>query len=575
MQSCVVASHPVQTHPCDVEELWISSTDKKAYINQRVSATLPVSRDGGLTSAQRALLGEDDLLIQIVADRLRVDADRQSPDKRIVTFDGRTAPNCPHGVHSKILWEPDGAGSAGERKEWILSCPAPVEVLAKADQGTTNPAGFLQRFWTSASSFKKTYRVTIESCGVRSDRKQPTDWLTGRVEVVPNDQFELIWKVMKGGSYNWEKRGYTDITGADVTKNSQSSGGSVFGAKKASSSIHIVDQSKGDNYWETTESENTGKDPKTRTTKYTYGTIDGGQVPKRRPWARETDADLNGLAGQVLDKTAVRYVNSKQKVVHASLYQISVDISLKRNGVELDPARMVNSILSTVTKLKNGFKEFEESFRELVPKVGYFAKLDVSVMEGTLTGTWGNTTKMNPDHARIWLAEPQCGINGNLKVIDLTFEAGFGVESRIKGFFSSKPTLELVLKVSLVLSLEVPWEVSYSHARPKTLRSDLSADGTAVVQAVGRASLLGIVAAASADVSGGIKFSGAAECGLDRAPFIEGELKWKKIVVTVRAESPWTKPYSNEVLEWPKGEPRPIWQGRLPGDTAAPAGNGS
>lgn len=468
-QPCVLATRPVQTEPCDAEELWISSTDDKSLV-QRVSTKLPAIRDTGLTPAQRALLGNDDLLIQIVADRLRVNAGRQNPDKRKVTFDGRSSPSCAHGLHTKIIWKPVGAGATGAPQEWINSCPTPVEVLAGADQGTMNPLGFLQRFWTTSNSFKRVWRVTVDSCGVRSDGKQPNHWLRGRVEVVPNDAFELTWTYVK--------------------------------AKEWAS--------------------------------YDSRTPDSQSDSTKKP------------------------------------YQLSQGISLKRNGVELDITRMINSVLSTVSDVQKAFKSFQDN----VPKVGFFAKLDISVMEGSLTGSWGNAARLKPDHARIWLAEPQFTITAKLKVFDLTFEAGFGVDWRVAGFFSEKPTLEIVLKISLVLTLEVPWEASYSSARPKTLRSDLSADGTAVVQAVGRAGIMGVVIGASVDVSGGIKFSGAAECGMDRAPFIEGKVEWKKITVTVRAESPWTRPYVNKVCEWPKHAVAPIWEGKLPGDSAAPAAIG-
>lgn len=554
VQSCQAATQVSKYEPCDVDSLQLVNTTDK----QTVQATTTAARDGGLSDAQRALLGSDDLLLQLVADYHRdghYDVSKMKKGKIVLT--GMTSPPCPDNQHGLMTWRgATPSGIAGTPKTWVMSSPPVQEVLAQSTRAFSGSGGFLKPFWSFGSDRMASFQATIESCGVR-DGAEATHALSGRVEVYPNDTFELTVKIPPFRKITKSEAASRSLTSGDKTRSSRRGDSRNFGRDGATKD------------WDYTTNQRTGDQHGSQSSSTTRGgvtetdTFKGGRKGGEETSETGFSVAERGLFGTRTE--TVTQAGGSDVVEFTDKSTVSTAISLKHNGVELDITKSINSVVALARDIKTTF----DNFKNAVPKIGWQADLDISILEGSITGRWGVTPTPKPEHARIWMVQSFYELQVDVKIFYIKAEIGFGVDFKIENWFSSNPLLEVVFKITGSLTLDVPLKATFSSGKPENVAAELSGTTTPKLEAVARASALGYTANASIDISCGFKASGNFKCGFEVAPICEAKLEWLPIRITAQVSYPGSRPWQGEIFKWPDGDIKPIWQGKLPNTPTA------
>lgn len=548
--------------PCDVDMLKLSVSEKKGD-GASVKCTEPASVDGSLTAEHRVLLAGSDLLLEVVADYHRDGSyDPDSLSKAKIIIEGITSPACPKGDHSLITWK-GGAGSDAVDENWRMAQPDIREVLSQSTRSFTKTGGFLAPYWPFMEDRKAVFIAAIESCGIR-DGVTPVTSLNGRVAVYPNDSFELTMKIPPMRKVSWKEGKSLDLKSGETTRSSSHTESKDFGREEEGTSTSRTTGSKVD-YSTQTRSESSGglvttteKSSGQKNFKESDGTKTNGVF-----FEDSTQVSQRGLASSrtLAESREVRYSQTtsaeKMEFTDETAQQ---GISLKYNGTELDISKTI-----TLFKAAEGFKKAFEDFKNTVPKIGWQADLDIGVLEGSITGSWGMRTKSSATHPRIWEVENFFQITVDVKLFFLKAEVGFGLDLVIENWFSSNPLLELILKITLSFELTLPLKGSFSSSSKENLALSAAAEGVPKLEAKARASAVGYTYEASASLSGCLKATGTFKCGFAQPPIAEGKVEWSPLVLVGVVCRPDTDPWRKELLRYPDvKDPKPIWEGALP-----------
>ena len=550
---CQATTPQSKYEPCDVDFLQLANTTDK----QTIKATTPASTDTSLTSEQRSLLGSDDLLLQVVADYHRdghYDVSKMKTAKIAIT--GTSSPACPDNEHPLITWRGHSPAGSGAPKHWVMSSPEAQEVLAQSTRAFSGSGGFLKPFWSFGKDRMASFSASIESCGVR-DGAEATHTLTGRVEAWPNDTFELTVKIPPFRQIKKSEAAHRAIGSGDRTRSSSRSDSRNFGRDGSSKS------------WEYTTNKRTGDQHGSQSSSTTKGgvtetdTYKGGR--KKGEEFAETGFTVSERGALTTRTETVTQARGSDEVKFSGSTTAAQAVSLKHNGTEVDITKSINSIVALARDIKTTF----DNFKNAVPKIGWQADLDISILEGSITGRWGITPTPAPQHARLWTVQSYYELQVDVKIFYIKAEIGFGVDFKIENWFSSHPLLEVVFKISGSLTLDVPLKTAFSSGKPENVSAELSGTTTPKLEAVARASALGYTANASIDISCGFKASGTFKCGFHTAPVCEAKLEWLPIRVTAQVSYPGSRPWRGEIFKWPSGTVKPIWQGKLPNTPTA------
>lgn len=202
-------------------------------------------------------------------------------------------------------------------------------------------------------------------------------------------------------------------------------------------------------------------------------------------------------------------------------------ISLKRNGTELDISKSINSIVSAAKNIKTTF----DTFKNAVPKIGWQADLDIAILEGSITGTWGVAPNAKPEHTRIWRVKDYYSIKVDCKIIEVKAEIGFGVDFRVDNWFSSAPLAEIVLKISGSLTISAAVSAEFSTQNKGKTEEKFVAKTVPALKAIARASIVGYAAEASVSVDCGIQVSGSFMVSVQTAPCASLKVEWLPVSV--------------------------------------------
>ena len=550
VQSCPFEQAQSRYQPCDVERLSIENQSDV----QSLSCTTPAAKDGSLTAAQKALLAGDDLLMQVVADYDRDGSyDPLLQVKAKIAVSAGIEPSCPVEQHTHLRWSIQNGAS---RSFPVNTSNAPMELLAQSTRAASGSGGFLKPFWSFSENRRVIGHAVVDSCGVRNGRA-PTQSLRGRVEVWPNDKFELIFKIPPFRKIKQQQAGYKDLKSGDTVRSGTSSDSRNYAQEGSSRN------------WTQSRNVVTGSLHGSETKTTTAGGVTDSEGTKggmKNFQEFSTEEDSRSIRGPwMTEKTTMTGDLTTGKVEFKDQDTVTQQVSLKRNGVELDISKSVNSLIVAARSFKSAF----DNFKNAVPKLGWQADLDISIFEGSITGTWGVVPEAHADHARIWKVKDFYSIRFDVKLIYVKAEIGFGLDFRVDNWFASDPLLEVVLKVAGSLTLDVPVAVTFSSDNRANVEEKISATTTPKLEAKARASAMGYAAGASIDIACGFTVSGSLKCGLEAAPAFLGKAEWVPIKVTARVEYPGSKPWVKVVFQWPDRAIAPIWQGSLPNTPTA------
>lgn len=560
IQSC---SHRKNTRkPCDINCLTLTdqTSGRKVFakipIGRRKLPPLPADAPERINSLRR----QHDLVLELVAD-FPSEVPKLAKDQRSVKLqiEAEYVGTCSTGEHSLVELVPLGEALPKEGPIiWQLQSPSPVQLMAKSGPGDKGggPAKWLSPFWFFANDVKE-FKVDALSCGVRT-RGLPQISLSGLVRVYRNDVFTLSCKVPAFKKWKREKSASKDFKGTRETKSSSST--KTFGRTTAEESTTTsVNENSGDNITKVVVGGQTGAGY-TRLSA-TEGTK-GGQVYLAE---EEKYTERSGVPGFLNKGASLTQSDSTEKgqklVFDLEPTEIQPAISLKRNGHEVNFTKFLNDLINLHQRLSKAWNDIQH----WVPKIGWTATFDLSLLEGEISGEWGNKAiEKWKDDAYLWV-ERYYKIGFNVKVLSYKMEISFGVDFNIPSlldWFGDADLLEIILKAAGAITGEAGLSkvlVSSEPAKPVAIDGNSKVD----IYVHGRVTALGYTYDAKGGVKGGIQFEGQLICSWEQCPHIVGKVYFIETKIYARFIDRVTGDHSGQ-YERVIFKKMDIWAGRLP-----------
>jgi hypothetical protein len=557
-QSCPYQTN--RTKPCDVDRLTLTDSTSKRHVLAKIPTARrpPLAAGADAPARVKELSQKYDVVLEVVGD---FPTESPKPLEKVVKLqiDAKYEGNCPTKTHSLVTLTPLGEAKPEEGPQtWHLSSPAPVEILALSGPGDKGggPAKWLSPFWFFANDVKE-LEVVAESCGVRTSGK-PRTTLNGLVRVYRNDVFTLSCKVPAFKKWKGEKGGSKDLKGTRETKSSSST--ETWGRTTSEqSSTTSVNQKKGDS---TTEQVVGGRDGAGYARLSETSGTKGGQAYLAEDEKYTERSGVPGLTSKGASVTQSDSTDEGQKLVFAlEPTELSPTVSLKRNGHEVDFTKFINDLINLHQRISKAWNDIQH----WVPKIGWSASFELSLLEGEISGEWG--TKATDK----WKSESYCWVDRyydirfGVKVLSYKLEISFGVDFSIPSlldWFGDAKLFEVVLKAAGAISGEASLSKTIAGSAPtEPVQIDGSSKLEIYVQ--GKVSALGYTYDAKGGVEGGIKFAGHLICSWTDCPHILGKAFFIETKLYARFIDGVTGDHSDQ-YERVIFKEKDIWQGALP-----------
>lgn len=552
------ASCPLQKNtkkPCDVASLKVADgASGRSLEISKSRITDPALKDAQLLM----WLLNYDAVLELLSSYTNYGGNDENAKKKNVKLNISAVPvgSCPLNKHLAIKVVPLDSRDKEDGKEWVNTTPDTLNILGRSRAKDHGLGQWLGPFWQFGEAHVKQLLVTAESCGVLASGK-PNRTLKCLVRIYRDDIYTLKFSVPSFKSFSHDIEAKVDRHGT-VSRES-SSEASRFGDKvRVEKHSSETNAAKGTDF-KSSEYGGVDKDGVYHSQKFGQGTKDNNFSMERT--ATRTTQD--GIPGLIRGGTTETYkVDTKGKETFVGKLEpqkIKPSISLKRNDTELDFTKAANQLLDlqgTITKTLNDIQKW-------VPDIGLKLKVELSIMTGEITGSWGNRYPETPkDGERYKLVEEFFDIDFNLEVIKYSVVLSAGIDfSSPKLFEWIGLKFEVILKVAGKLFGEVVAKAKLtSLAVFEPLR--VTGDSTLDIFAHGKITALGITYEAKGGVTGGIKFEGTLVGGLRVTPHIDGEfifVQTKAYVKLVKEVSERSKRFETVIFE-----KKEIWKGKLP-----------
>lgn len=522
--------------PCDAAFLKLEHDpkhkDEGRY--QSVECTVPAARDPSLSAAQRRLLAGADLLLQTLAESLD-DAGDVKPSDDLnharIAVSARLQPDCSNGRHKTVALMRNGVKSDAP-----LGRSGPMALLARSgrDTGSAVIRGntILREIWAATAGRRTILAVTLDSCGVNPG-KPPVSRLTGRVEVIARNEWEVRFKVPPLYKETRERERYRDLARGDrVVRTFEATENRYSGKGQSIDRKDIVNRARGTDYreWEG----KAGLGSAARGYAKELGVKDGAEhfekasTAVRDPKYRKV-ADALGHRKREYDDNDRTF---------ADYFEVEPTVSIRRNGRDVVDTEWLNGIL----KVAAGVKSALDDLQKFVPKWGLYMTFSLSVLEGEMSIAIGQRTRQAPDHPRLWLVEDKLKLTFAVTLIAMDYRLAFGLNVQTGPKFWPSLCLTLILEAFVNIAGSIALEAELSTVPTEERSNPIKGTITAKGGAKGVANALGFRFDSEASLTCGIdvdaRFTsapGGAGVHIDEARL--------RVFFTVRCDSAWhTRP---------------------------------
>ena len=500
-----------RSKPCDVEHLEI--TDHKAGAS--VSCYAPANEDGTVSRAERARLGQLDLLYEFVADRKRSSG---SPAHGDITIRTISSPSCSLHMHPRIRVE-------GSKKGMSKNGDGDYDLgkIYAAKQPSV-AGGFLSDFWR-LDDVVASYLVQGQSCGMRT-KGAPVRDLTGEVRAYPNSSVSVSLSIPSRYSRSRSKAGTQTLTGTRTRSD-------VRETKSGSRSTRS----------ETSSASNLGKG--THHTKQEEKTKFGGHEDTVRTESGRKD----GFIGNYDYRNDVDTTKPGYREISGDPppKKIPDGLSLKRNGVEKDVSKTVNSVLDVAGTIQAFFNEVQQ----WVPQVGWSFKFTAEALAGKIEGTLAYENVPGLKSGRVVAVDKYFSLTLEVTWLKITIALSFGVSV---GGSLAGATAKVEGSITIALSTNCTLSTSGAKKGAVTLDCDPKLEG------IGQAQAVGYVCGAIATVKSGLTGNLEATASADDPLAIKGSIKAKPLQMILTVKSPGEP---DDVWKVPILDGKDLWQGDL------------
>ncbi|WP_157237808.1 hypothetical protein [Desulfobacter curvatus] len=537
------------TIPCDVYSLVVS----EAISNKSLDCSKKLRKEPFPANAPNHLknyFSTYDLILEAVSEYKTSDP---APLKNVASLSIETSSiwTCPLGKHILIAVTP--LGNYDAHKTWLNTTVQgyKIEGLSTEKDKAVNIGKWLSPFWVFGDDYIKEFRIDAEGCGVR-DEGDPLTNLNALVRVYRKDDYELYFKIPPFKKIKRSRAGSVDAKGNKVISQSESleRGGQM---QSESSSVRTVNKKEHTDY--TTE---------------TLGAKDGaGYTTLSESSGKKKNNDYVAESEKYQEGRGSVTVNDSTDEGEEFLFElerqdeIKPTVSLKRNGSEVNFTKAINDIVNLQYTLMQAWNDI----KEWVPKIGWSAELEISLMVGTVSGKWGYRVG-NLHGPRFVAVERYVDIFFNMDVVTYKASVMFGVD------FGSFDVLDWFGVGKTEIILKVEGSISGGASVSDTIKtngqqgftgndSEVKGNSSVDLFVQGRVMVVGYGYEAKGGVTGGLKFEGKLTADFDNPPAVDGKFFFEETKIYARfydaVEGERSKQYERIVFKR-----KNIWTGKIP-----------
>lgn len=489
-----------------------------------------------------------DFLYEVTADYEGSETEKLKPTT--VALEVPYAGRCPVKAHPDVTWYPLGSTNKACR-ELTMELVAPK---VERNWGKTGWAVFASR----GQEFQD-YVVVAASCGIGSGSKVNAT-LRGLVRVYRTNKWDVTFELPPFRSWKYERKELRQAKASDGFKVEKTES-DKFTAKRFGTSV------AGGGY-STTRSHEGGTEFETSTGSSVVapGVVvsSGRRSPLNAPSSASSFREIELPRGP----TAIGIVESKKVTTSFDDATGQVDIetsselsvkptfkfTISRNGRELEVVEVVQSIVNAVMLIKRTMSDFID----LVPQVGLKVSFDVSLLEGSLTGT--RERVLCPAAGRVARVDDKASFTVKLKFLAIKLEVSFGLAMKSEGVLDDLAQTELLaIEATIELIIEGSVEVSGTFSR----RSDVvkgAGEIKPTLKLNGHATIIGYKYGIEGVLDGGL--TAEATIDLNESPFrAAGKIERSALEAKLSAFCAGSK--TTKLIDKTIFKAKPIWQGPI------------
>ena len=366
----------------------------------------------------------------------------------------------------------------------------------------------------------KSISVTAESCGARSGKGDPNEFLSALVVIHPNTKWML--KISFPGVGNWKYAKKIDHEGKKITESE-----ALSAQRGGDFHKDTTTREKGPDATTVTvtdEHQKMSKNPLkgTGVSNTNQTQFDGKNKPVDIQEARFTK-DV-GVGGRDVTSGSDRLPTVDTDPLEAHEF---VTVELSVNDVALHPATKIKQLLAGL----RAFHDTLEKVREILnatPKVGLSFDVAVGVMNGWVAGAWGPHADPIQDDGRWYPVKKYLDIIVDIQIFTLTVSLVFGFKWLVEEDSVWKTGIEATITGSLSLTVEVKFTLTIGQKAEAVL--DAKAEPSLKVDA--GAYVMGAGVQANVTVGCGLECKGTLTWTPGEPPALTGEVKLLETKVT-------------------------------------------
>ena len=383
---CTGAQKPQESRkPCDVDRLILTDYQTGAIV--KASAKLVGTLLGKDVPPHIVNdLKEFDVVLERVVDYKgrRIDGTSRSAENPKVKLDLQVATQhvgaCLHGDHPLIQLSPRSVNYAEPKadRSWkaLRSDRMQMEGWPSADAGVSKGVSLFAPLWTFGRD-PQSWRVTVSGCAIR-ETGTPLGGLSGLVRIYSHDEYEFSFSFPAAIGYSASKSRAVNVKGDNESKSSSSS--SLFGKVVESSDKSTTfnwDGSRSSSASGTTRSgdilqteSRTGKwGAEGKLESYSFSSTRQDESSNMLLLTRNSRSSRGKLDDGQYTGTGTLSAKGELKNPEFSYGEgeFRPQVSLKKNGQELDFTKFLNNLFFLEFKIKKAI----EDIKNLVPAVGW------------------------------------------------------------------------------------------------------------------------------------------------------------------------------------------------------------
>ncbi|MCG2592904.1 hypothetical protein LZ009_08935 [Ramlibacter sp. XY19] len=514
IKKCAAATAKPQRatrNPCDVGQLVLEDEASGVFVMAKSQMRARRGDQEKVPPHLRQDLEQYDVVLERAVDYVGRTIDKTSremerPKKTLqlattTVYTGR----CTHGTHPLIelasqgdigapaqpmrpvLEAPRSGRPREQRLSWNALVAEKLEMVARpseqVSQEKKDPGAFFLPFWFVPTS-AQAWAVSASSCGIPLAPPAVND-LNGLVRTYPRDKYEFKCKLPARYQYEGEKSGSINLK-RERTSAKSSSTKSFGNTQYATQSRHTVDAAGKESQSQAiTKGNATGLETETFSS--------GADKTSMKRVKQSSESLLLGAVSKTHATTRESSYEGAKPIKETDTTELKTAITFKKNGQELEVVKFVNTLLD----YKEKFRAAIDEIQNMVPALGWKAKVDVKLLEGSVGVAWEiqNAEDAKGPLKYVYRSDRYVGVRKfwavdlNVLLFGITGTITVGIEVKVNPLFWKIAEFTLKAEGKLGAEINLNWQHTSDAAQvawpTRSIRAPWSVGGACRVNTVG------------------------------------------------------------------------------------------